>query len=442
MPKTSESKPRNAGASRLEAIETTAEVFPDGTALELIRADAEAGCSSLLRWDGNNATVGHEFEVNGKVYRPPQVNSMAICALRFPGGVAPYGSTRDLFDQIVKLFAEYSDLAESDVRQLGYFVLASWLVDQLIVAPLLVIIAPLGGARGQLLRLLSILCRRALMLTDMTPAAVSRLTHLRPTFLFDEPAMTRRAGRFLYATSNHRHFALGNGQITEAPSAKVIFSQEALADPLLTSQALEITMLPAGQPVPFLEINVCEKIGATFQPKLLHYRLTNLGKVLTPEFDVSELAGPLHDVARALGCTAVDDPELRLGVVQLLRERGQNDQFDSSTELASVILEGLLFFCHREGELQILSGELADIVNTIWKNRGEGRKTTPESVGWKLRALGLHTEPLDGAGKGLRLTEAIRAKIHSLAKRYRVPSLRQVAHLGCLHCSPGSGSMH
>lgn len=280
MPKALESKQGNAGASPREAVETTSEVFPDGTALELIRLDSEAGDTSLLRWDGNSATIAHEFDINGKVYRPSQAK--AIRALRLPCGIAPYGSTRNLFDEIIKVLAEYLDLAESEVRLLAYFVVASWLVDQLLVAPLLAVIAPLGAARAQLLRLLSCICRRPLMLDEVSPAAISRLAELRPTYFFDEPTMTRRAGRFLYTTSNYRDFALGNGRIMGAPSAKVICSQEALGDTLLTGQTLEIAMTPTGREVPFLEIGACEQIGAGLQSKLLRYRVSNLGKIRPP----------------------------------------------------------------------------------------------------------------------------------------------------------------
>lgn len=61
------------------------EVFSDSTTLELIRS--EAGDTSLLRWDVKSATVGHEFGVKGKNYRPPHVNSTAIRVLRLPGGL-------------------------------------------------------------------------------------------------------------------------------------------------------------------------------------------------------------------------------------------------------------------------------------------------------------------------------------------------------------------
>jgi len=439
MAKIPKPKEMKVVATPREAIETTGEVFSDGTALELIRLGSEPGGTSLLRWDGKNATSGQQFEVDGKIYRAPQLHSTSLRALRLPGRIAPYGSTRDLFDGIRKLFIEYTDISEYHARQIAYFNLGSWLADRLLVAPLLLIIAPLGVAKAQLLRLLSILCRRPLMLAEVTPAALSSLASLRPTFLFDEPNMSRRAARLLYAMNNYRHSALGNGRIMDAFSAKVICSREPLRDALLSSQALEITLSPAGRQVPFLEDTVCERIADEFQPKLLQYRLTNLGRIRTPEIDVSELTVPMQDVARAFGTCVADDEELQLGVVQLLRERNQDACLDFSTELGSVILEALLFWCHSEGRSQVLSSELADTVNTIWAKRGEGRETTPESVGWKLRALDLHTEPIGGAGNGLQLIEAVRARVHSLAKAYRVPSLRQAAQGECPHCKVALG---
>jgi hypothetical protein len=214
----------------------------------------------------------------------------------------------------------------------------------------------------------------------------------------------------------------------------VICSREPLHDALLASQALEIILSPTGRPVPFLDDSACERIADEFQSKLLQYRLTNLCKIRNPEFDVSELTIPMQGVARALGACVPDDQQLQLGLVQLLREQHQDFHLDPSAELGSALLEGLLFCCHTEGRMQVLCGELADIVNQIWAKRGEGRETTPESVGWKLRALDLRTEPIDGAGKGLRLTEGVRARIHSLAQAYRVPSLRQAAQEECRHC--------
>ena len=432
MAKIPQPKRGKVSVAPLEAIETTGEVFADGTALELIR-DSETGETNLLRWDGSDSTIGMEFEANGKIYRPPELASTALRAVRLPGCIASYGSTRVLFEGIRQSFLEYGDIAVDDARLIAYFILGSWLPDLLPIAPLLCIVAPLGVAKAQLLRLLPIFCRRPIMVAEVTPAVFSRLAILKPTFIFDEPTVSRPAARLLYTTNNYRNFASGNGRLMDAFSAKVICSQDPLGDPLLASQALEVALSPAERRVPFLEDSVCEKIADEFQSKLLQYRLANLARIRTPTFDVSELAVPMQDVARAMGACVVDDIELQLGVVRLLRERAQGVLLDPSAELGSAILEGLLFCCH-EGRLQVLSGELADIVNLIWEKRGEGCKTTPEKIGWKLRALGLRTESIGSSGKGLRFTEAVRARIHTLAKAHGVPSLRQAAQSECAHC--------
>jgi hypothetical protein len=434
MAKSANSKQENDGDADRNAIETTGEAFSNGNILELIRHDSGVGEMSLLCWDGQNATIGGHFEVNGQVYRPPKSNSAFPPAFRLPGGIAPYGSTRDLFNDICKCLIKFTDIAETHVRQIAYFILGSWLADRLLVAPFLFIVAPLGTPRAQLLRLLSCLCRRPLMLAGATPAAISKLADLRPTFLFDEPDLSRRAERFLYASNNSGGCIIENDRIVEIFSAKVICSRELLRDAFLAGQALEIALAPAGRQVPFLDHSICGQIADEFQAKLLQFRLTNLAKVRTPEIDVSELAVPAQDVARALASCVADDAELRDGVVRILRERDQDVYCDASTELASAILEGLLFHCHSQGRSEVLAGELADTVNTLWANRGAGRKTSPESVGWKLRALNLHTESIDGAGKGLRLTESVRTLIHGLARAYRIPTLRRAVQADCRHC--------
>ncbi len=130
------------GASCREAIKTAGEIFPDGTTLELIRHTSGGGETSLLRWDGKSATVGQQFEVNGKVYRAQQLNSITLRALRLPGRIAPYGSTRDLFDDIRQLLIKYTDIAENYSWLIAYFILGNWLVDRLSVAPFIFVIAP------------------------------------------------------------------------------------------------------------------------------------------------------------------------------------------------------------------------------------------------------------------------------------------------------------
>lgn len=43
------------------------------------------------------------------------------------------------------------------------------------------------------------------------------------------------------------------------------------------------------------------------------------------------------------------------------------------------------------------------------------------AVGHKLRALGIATERLDAAGRGIPLLDAVRQRVHKLAGEYNVP---------------------
>ncbi len=423
-----------------QAIETAGEVFSDGTVLELISSESEEHGTELLRWDGKSAIVGHELEVHRKRYRPSKVFSSLRPAIRLPGRVAPYGSTRDLLDSIINLLKRYTDTSEDQAWLTTFFVLGSWLADRLDLCPFLSVVAPLGAPRAQFLRLLNCLCRRPISLAEVTPAAIASLAYLGPTFIIDEPHLNRRTEQFLYTSNAHSRSVLAKGRMLNSFSAKIICSHEPLHDSFLASQALLITLSPDVGTIPFLDAEMCDKIAVEFQAKLFAFRLKNVTTIRFPEIDVSGLAAPIRDQARAYGACVGDDKELQLGVVDLLRERDIDLRLDYATQLESVILEALLFCCHRAGRSRVLSGELADIVNRIWAERGEGRRTTPESVGRRLRSLGLRTEPIDGEGKGLRLTEADRARIHSLARAYRVPSMRSGIDPECAHCKAVMGS--
>jgi len=104
-------------------------------------------------------------------------------------------------------------------------------------------------------------------------------------------------------------------------------------------------------------------------------------------------------------------------------------------------LEGLIFCCHDPQRSQVLCGELADIVNTLWTERGDGRRTTPESVGWTLRSVGLRTSPIGAKGNGLRLTEEVKARVHKLSYEYGVPSLEGTVKANCEHCARIIGAL-
>jgi hypothetical protein len=79
------------------------------------------------------------------------------------------------------------------------------------------------------------------------------------------------------------------------------------------------------------------------------------------------------------------------------------------------------------------------MINTIAESRGEILDVTPRHVGWLLKSVGLHTEKLGKAGRGVCLHPATRDHIHRLAIQYEVRSVDQKRQL-CSECEKAFAS--
>src|SRR5271169_4640276 len=73
--------------------------------------------------------------------------------------------------------------------------------------------------------------------------------------------------------------------------------------------------------LPILDQRVQQQIAEEFQPKLLMYRLVNYRRASVSELDVSDFTSPVRDLARCLGASVPDEPELQGEIAPLLRFR-------------------------------------------------------------------------------------------------------------------------
>src|SRR5712692_6947001 len=202
-----------AALARGFQTETAGEVLPDGTILELIRENTNTGELSLLAWDGATARVAGYVEHNGRTYVPAALDPTILRAMRLPSRIMPYGLTRALFDEICVLLTRFIDLPEECVRKVAYFGLATWPADRVHAAPVLSITASLTSQSIVLLQLLALVCRRALWLGDVNPAALCSLPmHLRPTLLLDEVHLGASFQRLLRASSVQGRYVARNGR--------------------------------------------------------------------------------------------------------------------------------------------------------------------------------------------------------------------------------------
>lgn len=420
-------------------IATAGGTFSDGIVFELVREAQDPAQLHLLLWNGAHATVAARAQYNGRVYVPLALDPSILLAMQLPTRPAPYGSTRELFTEIGKLFMRYSELAENHVSLLVHFVLSSWFVAFLPTPACLSIVGPTQAEAVLLLRLLHCLCRHALMVGGVTAAGLCSLPmNLGPTLLINQEELSKST-RALLRASNIPHFRVPRrGQLLDLGCSKAIYSGPKLQDDAMAENAVKISVTPARRQLPCLGEETRKQIAANFQAKLLAYRLSNYAKVRYSEFDVPQFTSGTRDLARSLGACIIDDPELQATVIPLLQDQDEEVRLEHSTMLEAIVAEAALFFCHEAQRESVFVGELTSAVNGILHGRGETLQLEPRAVGDKLRSLGLFTRRLGSAGRGILLMDADRRRIHQLARNFDVASVQNgVAR--CAHCTQSEG---
>jgi len=419
---------------------TAGEVFSNGVVLDLVR-DPDTGRVGLLSRTGTETRLATQFEFAGKIYIPANVDPTVLAALRLPGNCPPVAPpTRELFDDVCRKLAEFTALPEHPLRQVAYFIFATWLADRILGAPFLWVTAPCAADGSEFLQLLALFCRRSLLLSaDSTAGLWTLPMYLRPTLLLDGAELTAPMQKFLHASNSKGIHCAKRGQALDLYCAKAICSQDSLRDPALASSAVQISLPPRRAQRPTLTQEVSKAIADIFQAKLLGYRLAHLQQVATPDIDVQGLTPVTQGLARSLAACIFGDEKLQSEVVPLLRDQDRETTDERATGLESVILEALLHCCHEGDRSTLRASELAEATNTVLSRKGHKLRVSPETVGWKLRYFRLRTEPIGSGGNGLWLLDDVRRRIHNLAGEYRVPLDPQGAPQGCPHCSNSTG---
>jgi hypothetical protein len=418
-------------------VPTCGEVFGKDSIIEIVRSDARNAGPRLFAWNGKHATPVEQFTVNDVTYVPLDLGAAIGRALLLPAGATEYGSTRQLFNEIGTLVSRASRLPNSAVILVASWVFATWFADRLPVAPVIWITPSPTVSAGPLLQLLTLLCRRALLVTEPTVATLRSLPmELRPTIVSEVSTIAPAFLKALRASNRRGTLSVVGNKAIELYCPKVVISHQPLRDPALAGFPLQIVLPLSNEHIPGLDAQEAERIGSEFQAKLLMYRLLNWAKITAPDFDLGEYTASTRELAHTLAGCIVDDKELQREIVSFLRPRDREIEVDRTLLLESIVIEGLWAACHdsKYGDLSV--NDLTKSVNSILRGRGGSREVSPEMVGWKLRGLGLRTDFITGGRKGLQLASETRAVIHNLAVAYGVRALQQGAFsASCSACA-------
>jgi hypothetical protein len=123
-------------------------------------------------------------------------------SLALPINVKGFRTTRELFTGIVALLQKHVMLPRKECSLLAYWSLATWFSDYLPFVPCLAISGPASTA-DLLLRTLVAVCRRPVLLANLSPAVLLALPvrELMPTLLLRQPQLNRQIASLLEASN-------------------------------------------------------------------------------------------------------------------------------------------------------------------------------------------------------------------------------------------------
>jgi hypothetical protein len=314
-----------------------------------------------------------------------------------------------------------------------YFVLSTWFSGLLPVAPCLIVTGVAPEARF-FLQLLGCFAHNPLPLSGLTSGGFLALDLTsEPTLLIDQENIGEVLWGLLRASNQRDAQTSTASGIRKMCCAKVIYvgneSSRAKAD----DSVLQVNMSPLRERLPFLESGDKQGLKAEFQPEMQAYHQRNFMQVRDSRFDLPELSSSIRILARALGAPIVAVPERQAALGALLREHQEAIQATVWFDPSCVVIEALLFWCHKRELERVHVGAISDTASAILQGRGENTPLEAKAVGSILRNLGMFPKR-DRSGFAIRLDETLRRQIHRLAGQFAVATVKEGAMV-CAHCA-------
>ena len=407
-------------------VTTVGESFADGSVLELVTS-ASSGRLVLLFHSAGKQKIASQIEHSGRIYQPPDIDEGMARAIRFPHDAKSYVSIGRLLRRISEFFERYAGLPQQESALITAWAAGSWFPDCLSSPPTLLISGPEMDDAIRLFRLLHCVCRRPVILGDLSRTAFLALAPLGATLLINQPDLSPKI-RALWSTSNYRGVhVFGNSRVNSVASSKAIFVGMADAR---EDEGLHLALPPAHCDLPPLDECQLAAIAEELQPRLLDYRLRNLDAVRN--FSPSKLGSTFvgSEVARNLAAGVLGEAEIVESIAPFLRRLEEDKLAQRGCDIHLAIIEVTWAPSHADREIGLT--RMTELVNALLRWRGEILEYSTAEIGWKLRSFGFHRHR-NGRGMVLRFSQENRVLLHQLASQF---SLNLPSVADCALCSP------
>lgn len=409
------------------AVEVDFAEMKDGKLVELVEDGQNPGRRRFAIWKDGEVRYSDRLEQeDGQVLMPPAKGSKILGCIRLPRGAESYGSAQELVTSLESLISQCIGLDEKYLPVLANFVLSTWFVDRFSVAPYLSVVGLPQSGKTTLLRLLSLVCRRSLLIADISPSSFYRAcARFMPTILIDETgtAGNNRALRHMLRSGTTREvLAVRTDGSLHSYGAKVVSWLEPPDDPALNSRCILVPMFESKRTTLVgTEEPRIRQLAAHLQAQLLRFRLENFKTVQPVAVPGDEVLRPrTRDLLRTLTAGTIQDAQRSQALLKFFAS-GQALPSEPLTPEQNAVLHLLFAVVHlREEYSSIYISELGQKVNAQLRCTGENMHLQPRKIGAVLTSMGFSHRTRTNSGWTLQLTRQDVERIHQMVACYGI----------------------
>jgi hypothetical protein len=414
-------------ASCPSIIETDFAELEDGSLVELIEDPDDSSNTALAVFNGKDARYTRECECKGHLLVPVPRDKNVVRHVRLPRGCKPFQSADRILEQMDTIFSRCLDLEEKYRFLLTSFVLSTWFIDRLPVAPYVALVGLPRSGKSTVLRVLSLLCRRSLVTADITSAAFYRVCdRLAPTLLIDETSTAgekKKLFHLLRCGISRDVVALRKDQSFKAFGAKVVSWIELPDDAALNSRCIVIP-LHESRRTDLKRPTDTDILAAAddLQKQLLQYRFERYKVLSSPTMpNGTRLYSRARDLFEALALPMAENVDACHRLMEALAFQ-QTFSREPLCPSHAAVLEYLYLKLHTDpyptSRFPVTTGELTAWVNEFLKSGKRSLRLSPRAVGAALTALGILNRRRTGLGWEVSLDRPEITRIHELAGFY------------------------
>lgn len=348
--------------------------------------------------EGQTQPVGH-IQKAGERIEPPHNLRRMLEVVRFPSGVAPYGSTAELLEEIQAFLRRYQDIASEWLPIISLYVLMTWVYDRFTAVPYLRFLGEPGTGKTRLLHSTSAISYKGTMVSgNITGAALFRtIDMMRGTMAVDEGDF-KNSAEWSDITK-----ILNTGYTTGTPiircdksddfipeafcvfgpkiiSTRKRFQDEATETRCLTLETKECKVsehIPLQLPLSF------DEEARALRNKLLQWRFDHFHATFAREEELRSLVARTGQIGASLMAVAPDN-EWRKKVVEFL---GRSDA-GRKEESPKGLVQQAIARMRDEGEKSATVGAIAFQTRSLANELGVD-ELSAKTVGGILKSLGI-----------------------------------------------------